>query len=113
MNKEFTPEKIDKLIADIKAEAERRKREGQKEQPQSREVIKIGDRVRCFTFYGNKNIKGKNSHYIEGVVRAIDHNNEKYEVIVEKEVVFGEEDESRMGDLARVDISPEIVKKIP
>ncbi|KKS37600.1 MAG: hypothetical protein A3G49_00630 [Candidatus Sungbacteria bacterium RIFCSPLOWO2_12_FULL_41_11] len=104
---ELTPEKIDKITEAIRKEDKRRKKGGKIE---TIEGIDIGDQVRCFTFYGNENLNGKNAHYLEGIVRVKEV--DVYWIDIEKEIINGKEDYGRKGDRVPVDASPAIIKKI-
>ena len=109
-SKEFGIKDIDNLKASVKKAARSRKESGSRSIENLLKEIKIGDRVRCFVFFGEKEPEGDKANWFEGEVLAIDSGQEEIRVRIEKEVRDGKEVTDSIGNDVPVAANPESIE---
>lgn len=112
MSKEFNLEDINQL-KDAAAKALKDKEGGGNQEIGTLlKEIKVGDRVRCFVFFGEKDLVGEKANYFEGKVLTKNLDEEEIRVRIEKEVRDGKEVTDSIGNDVPVAASPDAVEKL-
>lgn len=112
MNKELNLDDIDRLKDAATKALKGREEGGNQEIETLLKEIKVGDRVRCFTFFGQKDLEGNKANYFDGKVLTKNLDEEEIRVRIEKEIREGKEVTDSIGNDVPVVASPDAVEML-